>query len=179
MRPYTLTSRLEFQSTPLIRGATLFPTAIPPATQNFNPRPSYEGRLAHRRGRRSSSRFQSTPLIRGATLPHRHVRLVVAISIHAPHTRGDLVHSLGLEAYDLISIHAPHTRGDVHQCYGLTDLDISIHAPHTRGDRLMLCLVALKLYFNPRPSYEGRLAHVSALHYMTYFNPRPSYEGRP
>ena len=145
-----------FQSTPLIRGATAAQGAEAlrreisihaPHTrgdqersdeqqhkQDFNPRPSYEGR------------------------PEDALRLacVHVISIHAPHTRGDKIH-VGASRCYRISIHAPHTRGDdmlgvgpmgpelfqsTPLIRGATRCDlrlhvvvpISIHAPHTRGD---------------------------------------------
>ena len=123
----------EFQSTPLIRGATL---AINEAV--------------------SCMEFQSTPLIRGAT--ERGLRRDAGgrISIHAPHTRGDAARGW-LTMTSSISIHAPHTRGDWsrwsaspapqyfnprpsyegrrhHLAHRDCDRRISIHAPHTRGD---------------------------------------------
>ena len=39
--------------------------------------------------RESFSLFQSTPLIRGETARMREIGMMMTISIHSPHTRGD------------------------------------------------------------------------------------------
>ena len=79
-----------FQSTPLIRGATI----------------DFEQR------KREVIEFQSTPLIRGATQRHQVPLASREISIHAPHTRGDPHDCHTSTVTSDISIHAPHTRGD-------------------------------------------------------------------
>ena len=106
----------EFQSTPLIRGATS-PTPLQTRpTGYFNPRPSYEGRLIEPSPDSAKGQFQSTPLIRGATGYHLILWAYNEISIHAPHTRGDASEKYHLAGSFEISIHAPHTRGDFHRC---------------------------------------------------------------
>ena len=56
--------------------------------------------------------FQSTPLIRGATrCPRCRLANLLAISIHAPHTRSDFDRAY-VGRVLRISIHAPHTRSD-------------------------------------------------------------------
>ena len=77
--------------------------------------------------------FQSTPLMRGATgLLHLGV-IAVAVSIHAPHARGDVGPSAA-HVEERVSIHAPHARGDVSVFRCMGHLLVSIHAPHARGD---------------------------------------------
>ena len=104
-----------------------------PAASNFNPLPSHEGR-------------PDRP---------RLCACIKDISIHSPHTRGD-VFGDEMACEGLISIHSPHTRGDIIPIIsipsaqfqstpltrGETSLNsampprccISIHSPHTRGD---------------------------------------------
>ena len=77
--------------------------------------------------------FQSTPPIRGATSEDQAVTTVFCISIHAPHTGGDLELG-GQQGGGQISIHAPHTGGDLPRVEALERANISIHAPHTGGD---------------------------------------------
>ena len=79
----------EFQSTPLMRGATTADTRSPSPPHRFNPRPSCEGRRPRR--------------ARGGD-PHQ-------VSIHAPHARGDW-RSWSCVLLGQVSIHAPHARGD-------------------------------------------------------------------
>ena len=104
------------------------------AQGSFNPRPSCEGRLA-----RCDIGVDD-----------------VAVSIHAPHARGDLHHRLEHVSED-VSIHAPHARGDGDIKRTSTLDKVSIHAPHARGDMEQARRLLLLLGFNPRPSCEGRL----------------------
>ena len=123
---------------------------------DFNPRPSYEGR-------------HQVPA---------PVRPACPISIHAPHTRGDvsgffiILRILTFQSTPLIrgaTTYGATPRGGRHfnprpsyegrpvlTVYDCLVEDISIHAPHTRGDLHPLLSHRLTRYFNPRPSYEGR-----------------------
>ena len=80
----------------------------------------------------------------------------------------------------IISIHSPHTRGDLCGESRRYTASISIHSPHTRGD---VCHRRsrgdLQRDFNPLPSYEGRRRARLERGKVIYFNPLPSYEGRP
>ena len=69
---YQSLSRQQFQSTPLIRGATVLPVCRQ-GMGDFNPRPSYEERRMRRLQSASRRIFQSTPLIRGATVPNKRL----------------------------------------------------------------------------------------------------------
>ena len=83
------TSAAAFQSTHLLRGATLPSRNNVPCLLNFNPRTSYEVRLSRLIRDITMQKFQSTHLLRGATRPadpHHHIHY---ISIHAPLTRCD------------------------------------------------------------------------------------------
>ena len=101
--------------------------------RHFNPLPSCEGRLLWRKAARPDHPFQSTPLMRGET----RLRL-------------DVIQT------ETISIHSPHTRGDVQQVVHMHILIISIHSPHARGDALCGRRRFRRPYFNPLPSCEGR-----------------------
>ena len=212
----------EFQSTPLMRGATRLPACKLGRHADFNPRPSCEGRH-----------------------DEEGQRLRVRISIHAPHARGDAGGPHGV-LLGHISIHAPHARGDfceypaisrralfqstplmrgatqsvcgmsIHVKFQSTPLMrgatvipttiaqqiikfqstplmrgatsiahrlrlrrvISIHAPHARGDSSYPAHVSPPVYFNPRPSCEGRPRRPATRCARCHFNPRPSCEGR-
>ena len=128
-----------FQSTPLMRGATQSIQSLDLLCYYFNPRSSCEGRLSVWCSTPPRPAFQSTPLMRGATLVGVLLQLLLVISIHAPHARGDDIATPTLIASSRISIHAPHARGD--RCFGGPVLEavISIHAPHARGDCRVVC----------------------------------------
>ena len=125
----------EFQSTPLMRGETIYRLAPLVYRIYFNPLPSCEGRRNRRRtwlcrddfnplpsceGRPGSVsrksrpiRFQSTPLMRGETGDIYAENLEMTISIHSPPARGDF-HAFAFFLFLLlISIHSPHARGDL------------------------------------------------------------------
>ena len=79
----------RFQSTPLIRGAT-GRSGDQTGYETFQSTPLIRGATYSRaRYERYYRRFQSTPLIRGATKRTDNGCHYDAISIHAPHTRGD------------------------------------------------------------------------------------------
>ena len=149
---------LPFQSTPLIRGATLEAHGVLDAVVNFNPRPSYEERPVID-GETNTRRmaFQSTPLIRGATLTASPLAAVTCNFNPRPSYEERHHRSSAPRRYDEISIHAPHTRSD----RAATTQPRGIHD------------------FNPRPSYEERRPGPrNSLTGFAYFNPRPSYEER-
>ena len=121
----------------------------------FNPRPSCEGRRyyaakgrpfwvfqsaplmrgATRWVRRNRSRrwFQSAPLMRGATGNRQRVVHLPAVSIRAPHARGD-AGRVDMGGQREVSIRAPHARGDEIVLAVLQEAHVSIRAPHARGD---------------------------------------------
>ena len=78
-------------------------------------------------------KFQSTPPMRRATLPSPALRLVIPVSIHAPHAEGD-DEPLALVQLDQVSIHAPHAEGDAVAAQHVEPVRVSIHAPHAEGD---------------------------------------------
>ena len=170
-------SPLTFQSTPLMRGATWWTRRSRCSSGNFNPRPSYEGRLCTWWIASITLSFQSTPLIRGATYVCRcstpkyefqstplirgatHPVAVLGADCQfqsTPLIRGATRRFLPQVGQQEISIHAPHTRGDADVVRFDDGLQISIHAPHTRGDCLLTLMPRGHQHFNPRPSYEGR-----------------------
>ncbi len=55
--------------------------------------------------------FQSTPPTRRATHERDIDGYLGLVSIHAPHTEGDVVPQVDIPGI-LVSIHAPHTEGD-------------------------------------------------------------------
>ena len=170
-----------FQSTPLIRGATARDRIDAlQAEINFNPRPSYEERLAHR-----------DSLI-----------LTDGISIHAPHTRSDgstSSHALPVAYFNprpsyeerpsrrrsrkrqALFQSTPLIRGAT---LGVTvknsDGTVFQSTPLIRGATFRrLSRASSPQDFNPRPSYEERLhIYKKVFLYIIDFNPRPSYEER-
>ena len=82
-------SSSSFQSTPLMRGETLFSLLPYLRIAYFNPLPSCEGRLNDGSRIENLMLFQSTPLMRGETAGGTGWVFGVLISIHSPHARGD------------------------------------------------------------------------------------------
>ena len=123
-----------FQSTLLMRGATLtVPMTIAP-TIDFNPRSSCEERRGVISLKTADRIFQSTLLMRGATGRQGRRRRQYYISIHAPHARSDQFHPLpghcctGFQSTLLMRGATGQAAGD-----GFPQR-ISIHAPHARSD---------------------------------------------
>ena len=100
----------HFNPLPSYEGRLIADVCVAPDA-NFNPLPSYEGRQAYAERRERVRQFQSTPLIRGETNQGAYAVQRSVISIHSPHTRGD-IRLIFLRMSKSISIHSPHTRGD-------------------------------------------------------------------
>ena len=126
-------------------------------TLHFNPRPSREGR----RGK--------------GGLDHR----TIDISIHAPLARGDCKRTTSSATLPIFQS-TPLSRGATQMFEpSEQEIRISIHAPLARGDKSPHRRPARRIYFNPRPSREGRLFGRSSTGVIgADFNPRPSREGR-
>ena len=190
----------RFQSTPLIRGATARGRRPCGSAPDFNPRPSYEGRLWGRYTGASSGKFQSTPLIRGATVGQVHGSEQRQISIHAPHTRGDPI-TLSRARQNWAFQSTPLIRGatvvfmagERRVIFQSTPLirgatlgdgprgrfhEISIHAPHTRGDQPVTAESILNIISIHAPHTRGDDPVFYSYDCLSNFNPRPSYEGR-
>ena len=116
---------IEFQSTLLMRGATVTARRMHHCQSNFNPRSSCEERRDHiKDGSAEWVVFQSTLLMRGATVRASGSRHGDMISIHAPHARSDRSQA-GRECGQLlISIHAPHARSDGRVI--MTQIDVTL-----------------------------------------------------
>ena len=76
-----------------------------------------------------------------------------------------------------VSIHAPHARGDVVGVNVPVRESVSIHAPHARGDGGLVGVVTLLESFNPRPSCEGRLKLHDAVKDAYQFQSTPLMRG--
>ena len=125
----------QFQSTPLIRGATCLCSASSLVLLHISIHaPHTRGDLHWHRRITAFDIFQSTPLIRGATGPSWLTSHWESDFNPRPSYEGRRVISVYLLIAREISIHAPHTRGDLRAHHLSVVVDISIHAPHTRGD---------------------------------------------
>ena len=122
---------------------------------NFNPLPSYEGRLNSNTRDVIDNQFQSTPLIRGETPFRRAIHPIISISIRSPHTRGDASPAPAAPA-------APDFNP----------------LPSHEGRRLDIMMRQGPQDFNPLPSHEGRLFGSFSGILGQNFNPLPSHEGR-
>ena len=127
-----------FQSTPLMRGETLFCAKQPKKYTDFNPLPSCEGRHHHYPYMYKAGLFQSTPLMRGETIAAIYSLPIAAISIHSPHARGDAPARRCLWVLRFQS--TPLMRGET-VIIGILRItaQISIHSPHARGDLRIPC----------------------------------------
>ena len=125
----------RFQSTLLMRGATVSCTTTTPFFYDFNPRSSCEERPYRTRQFRRSRHFN--PRSSCEERPAPSVQLSCSFWYFNP--RSSCEERLGseknLERAGMISIHAPHARSDNDGCRASWHLQISIHAPHARSDR--------------------------------------------
>ena len=190
---------MSFQSTPPIRGETLRIIARRPRG-NFNPLPSYEGRLGfvhhpfrprvisihspHTRGdtcwkswRRRKTHFNPLPSHEGRRKYHQG-KPVHARFQSTPLTRGEtLTAAIKPESTKFQS--TPLTRGEtrpLRQCVN-PSADISIHSPHTRGDYTAHPSPKWAYHFNPLPSHEGRHALVARVDALAKFQSTPLIRG--
>ena len=148
-----------------------------PIRGGFNPRPSCEGRQGHCKLLQRDTCFNPRPSCEG-----RRERAVAdaerpAVSIHAPHARGDL-RGLARPASEPVSIHAPHARGDDEGAVGHRPVQVSIHAPHARGDGTAYYLPDRSNVSIHAPHARGDRCLPFSTSQTTRFNPRPSCEGR-
>ena len=147
-------SSSTFQSTPLIRGETYKASVQTSAEPDFNPLPSCEGRLAKSGFNYVATSFQSTPLTRGETPPDAAGLLRHPISIHSPHTRGDLSDN-GM-------------RSLIGHCNPL---------PSHEGRQTGIIMIAALKNFNPLPSHEGRPGSSAQIQLMQQFQSTPLTRG--
>ena len=145
----------QFQSTPLMRGETVYPRGRGSRKNDFNPLPSCEGR-------RAGAQLFFAPL---------------TISIHSPHARGDNFPHRGAPA--------PRDFNPLPSCEGRrgrgggrgTTRRISIHSPHARGDAYGIFSSCFIVDFNPLPSHEGRRDTAKTEKDLTRFQSTPLTRG--
>ena len=141
-----------FQSTPPVRGATVFPAAGARASIDFNPHSPCGERLPALYTHHLPPIFQSTLPVRGATLSR--------FSWLSPNE---------------ISIHAPRAGSDRRGRYNLTGRNISIHAPRAGSDQPLQQRGSFTHNdFNPRsPCGERHKPDIRKTRRHDDFNPRP------
>ena len=101
--------------------------------RNFNPLPSYEGRLSTSAMAQARGHFNPLPSHEGRQ--EREIRDQVAREFQStPLSRGKTIRTLAIGA----------------------DTFISIRSPLTRGDTVSRSIREIKRHFNPLPSHEGR-----------------------
>ena len=123
--------------------------------RNFNPLPSYEGRLSTSAMAQARGHFNPLPSHEGRQ--EREIRDQVAREFQStPLSRGKTIRTLAIGADTFISIRSPLTRGDLRLQSRPAFKRISIRSPLTRGDRTRARVVVTPSYFNPLPSHEGR-----------------------
>ena len=147
---------MVFQSTPLTRGET--DERVPGGVQicHFNPLPSHEGR--HISGRKELIERYFNPL---------------------PSHEGRRRRAHMMRRAEAISIHSPHTRGDVPWAVSYMVLGTFQSTPLTRGETASIIpSFSAFINFNPLPSHEGRRDTDGMFRRPDYFNPLPSHEGR-
>ena len=166
-----------FQSTLLMRGATLVICITIDGIPYFNPRSSCEER------QHTVDEIMVLDII-SIHAPHARSdeqlfsgRGALYISIHAPHARSDDKGDKLRRQFD-ISIHAPHARSDLKAQHLVYRTKISIHAPHARSDSSLVSQTNTGLHFNPRSSCEERHRRYRFWSFSSYFNPRSSCEER-
>ena len=146
--------------------------------------------------------FQSTPPTRGATFSVKLSRLILFISIHAPHTGGDppptdpahIGHNFNPRPphggrrilyaktanFSNFNPRPPHGGRRLTHIRGLRAAVISIHAPHTGGDLLAVLTPPDWVTFQSTPPTRGATARLPQPRpHGRNFNPRPPHGGRP
>ena len=154
MRRKFLITRVLFQSTPPLRGAT-------------NEKSRTE----------KDRRFQSTPPLRGATIPEPVEALTNTISIHAPLAGGDSI-KISLPSYENRFQSTPPLRGATgKQSKRYKRYPISIHAPLAGGDSAAAVGRCIYNDFNPRPPCGGRPEYLNLFDTKKEFQSTPPLRG--
>ena len=174
----TMAKIVRFQSTLLMRGATLISAPSALFFTHFNPRSSCEERRPASSCMTTTVAFQSTLLMRGATRLARLVRLSKlfqstllmrgATSVSTRPSSALLFQSTllmrGATFFFAVNLIEP--------------ILISIHAPHARSDPSVCFMILAVPNFNPRSSCEERPHFPCFAWQACYFNPRSSCEER-
>ena len=133
MISFKCSARSIFQSTSLSRGKTDRRFRLRSASPPFNPLPSHEGRHAQPYSTQWRKFFQSTSLSRGKTAICKQISDNLALSIHFPLTREDVLLENGrivIETFNPLPSH--------------------------EGRRFKVREYKPRRSFNPLPSHEGR-----------------------
>ena len=146
-------SRVTFQFTPLVRGATV-DLIHGTLGFSFNSRPSCEGRLLAWKQYFSQTLFHLPPLVRGATRQPAANKAAEMFQF-TPLVRGATESRAGTRSGQ-VSIHAPRARGDTNQIK-IARENLFQFTPLVRGATLAPDVWILVRRFNSRPSCEGRL----------------------
>ena len=123
---------------------------------DFSLLPSYEGRHDESYDAKGVSIFQSTPLMRRETCGFIQITLLLSISIHSPHARGDDVgdHESGYRRY---FNPLPSCEGRRKWCRHEWPPEQFQSTPLMRGETDSPVIPPSQTrYFNPLPSCEGR-----------------------
>ena len=158
MDVYTHLEEDEFQSTPLIRGATTRPRLVTVLSMRIS---------IH------------APHTRSDKPDVKHIQKIPRISIHAPHTRSDLfVHPEKTQIIKNFNPRPSYEERHLRVERWHAGAQISIHAPHTRSDTLREYRRQYYELFQSTPLIRGATCFHHRLNKGRYFNPRPSYEER-
>ena len=171
----------SFQSTLLMRGATIVPGLILELLEISIHAPHARSDSPAAVALLPTSPFQSTLLMRGATNSFLSAASFKTISIHAPHARSDWAQTRSRPESG-ISIHAPHARSDLQSHAGLhLSVQISIHAPHARSDLSTCTAMQTGERFQSTHAPHARSDRTSSpkqRSHSSHFNPRSSCEER-
>ena len=155
----------KFQSTPFVRRETLRQEQGRYVRSYFNPLPSWEGRPDGTLLPIAWTHFNPLPSWEGRRARARHCRKTVYISIHSLREKGDpqgLPTTLDIR----ISIHSLREKGDVIIHILPFSSRVFQSTPFVRRETFTLVSIfCQRQYFNPLPSWEGRLwgnAHTGA-----------------
>ena len=146
---------------------------------DFNPLPSCEGRRLQKRKRKRECHFNPLPSCEGRRNQLEQVQMLMLISIHSPHARGDTPRFLsGQINFPFQS--TPLMRGET--CIVTVCMRIAAafqSTPLMRGETRAQRPAARKRTFQSTPLMRGETVIASYTAIQTaYFNPLPSCEGR-
>ena len=189
-------NRIQFQFTPLVRGATISGLDITDAL-SFNSRPSCEGRRGDQNTKAGVVVSIHAPRARGDASIATNQRLT-CVSIHAPRARGDrdkIVEDFlyrfnsrpscegrrgggdqGVRAGGFNS--RPSCEGRLRATSSSSSTSVSIHAPRARGDTSVFVRSVTSPVSIHAPRARGDLTGRRPARLIVRFNSRPSCEGR-
>ena len=170
-------TKLEFQPTPPLRGATESGFQVDAVSRISTNAPLAGGDSPGNPSPADTLGFQPTPPLRGATLYPDHPQLHGGISTNAPLAGGDMKSSSAFFIAKIISTNAPLAGGDIGTIRFLTHFNDFNQRPPCGGRPRPQLRSQFRFPFQPTPPLRGATPQIPGQTGMDGFQPTPPARG--